>query len=127
MKRYIALLACLLTTETFSQVAVPVPANFSGIWRLSTGNYASIHQDGEAVMVAFLAVPSFGGQWEALTGNAGLSSVRLETIYGNANLVIILERVSSTTFIATQTECTPKVASYTCLPNGTAVTGSRIF
>jgi len=119
-----AVVFALLALLAFSSQA-QTTANFSGVWALSTGNFVSVHQTGNVVIVAFLAVPDWGGHWEALRGTVVGSSARVQTIYGYATAVVDVKLTSPTTLTATQISCTPLTSGYTCLPNGEQVSGIK--
>jgi hypothetical protein len=122
------LLFCLLLTASsaaFSQS----PANFSGLWSTSTGNYISIHQSGNTIIAATLGIQAnTGGAWEAFQATVVGQSATAITIWGYVNSTVTVRLTSPTTILITQLACSPVVPGWLCAyPYGAQFTASKVF
>ena len=122
------LLFCLLLTATspaFSQS----PANFSGLWYTSSGNYISIHQSGNTIIAATLGIQAnTRGVWEAFQATVVGQSATAITVWGYVDSTVTVRLTSPTTMLITQLSCSSLVPGWLCAyPYGTQFTATRIF
>ncbi|PTQ86897.1 hypothetical protein [Nitrosomonas ureae] len=121
MKRY--LLAIALLGSSYSYAAGP----YDGIWAMFPYGYLTISERDNILIVVTLVTDEEDGKWSAYQGGRNGNFARLQTIYGNAQVIVDTSFDSLTTAKATIVSCEPN-PGYICLfPPGTVLNASKVW
>lgn len=98
---------------------------YDGIWEATSGDYATVTQNGNSIVVIVLAANLL--QWDAYQGVLIGSASTVSTVasYGISTLRFIF--TSATTADVTLVSCTPTALTVCRFPNGTQFTATKIF
>ncbi|MEX0965402.1 MAG: hypothetical protein WDZ52_15335 [Pseudohongiellaceae bacterium] len=112
----------VLAASNFLYAAGP----YDGIWQTSDSTYSTVNQNGSTVIVVGLDLVD--GDFAISTGELVGSELVLSTAVGNgAQIVSRVNFISATSATVTLLSCVPDPGYICTLPNGIALTITKVF
>lgn len=121
MKKFLIALLFLLPAHSFA--AGP----YDGIWAIFPYGYFTISERDNVLIVVTLGIDDDDGKWAAYQGPRNGNIARLQTVYGNAQVIIDTTFDSDTTSRAAIVSCEPNPGYYCAFPVGTILNATKVW
>lgn len=121
MKKFLVAILFLVPNQSFA--AGP----YDGIWAIFPYGYLTISERDNILIVVTLVTDDEDGRWAAYQGPRNGNTARLQTIYGNAQVIIDTNFDSDTTSRATIVSCQPNPGYICAFPVGTILNASKVW